>query len=81
METQNITLAVPKEVLRKAKLLAIQKRTSLSRLLTHTLEEMVAEEDRYEVARQRSLAIMKKGFDLGTEGRVSWTREELHERR
>jgi predicted transcriptional regulator len=42
MNTQNVTLSLPKEVLRKAKMIAIQRRTSLSRLLTRALEDMVA---------------------------------------
>jgi len=81
METQNVTLSLPKEILRKAKVLAVQKRVSLSRLLTNALEEIVADEDWYEVAKKRSLAMLKKGFALGTNGKITWTRDELHERR
>jgi hypothetical protein len=78
--TQNITLAIPKDVLRKAKILAVQKNTSLSGLLTQTLVEMVSREEGYDQARQRNLAMLKKGFDLGTQGNITWKREELHER-
>jgi hypothetical protein len=77
---QNVTLAIPKDILRKAKILAIQKNTSLSGLLTQTLVEMVSREEGYEQARQRNLAMLKKGFDLGTQGNITWRREELHER-
>ena len=24
------------------------------------------------------LALMEKGFDMGTKGKITWTREELH---
>jgi len=41
---------------------------------------MVGEKDEYERARRRFLARMKKGYNLGTNGRVTWTRDELHER-
>jgi hypothetical protein len=78
--TQNVTLAIPKDILRKAKILAVQKNTSLSGLLTQTLAELVANNEEYERARQRNLPMLKKGFDLGTEGHVDWKREELHER-
>ncbi|MCI0521205.1 MAG: CopG family transcriptional regulator [Chloroflexi bacterium] len=77
---QNITLAIPKDVLRKAKILAIQKNTSLSGLLTQTLEELVNRQDSYQQARQRSLALLERGFDLGTNGKITWKREDLHER-
>ena len=78
--TQNITLSIPKDVLRKARMLALKRNTSLSGLLTQTLTEIVLHEEGYEQARQRNLALLKKGLDLGTQGRISWTREEIHER-
>jgi hypothetical protein len=78
--TQNVTLAIPKDILRKAKILAVQKNTSLSGLLTQTLVEIVSREEGYEQARQRNLAMLKSGFDLGTQGNITWKREDLHER-
>ena len=80
METQNVTLAVPKDILRKAKLLAVRRNISLSRLLTEALEELVEGEEEYESARRRHLAILEQGLDLGTGGRATWRREDLHER-
>jgi hypothetical protein len=78
--TQNVTLAIPKDILRKAKILAIQKNTSLSGLLTQTLTELVSQYDDFEQARQRNLSVLKTGLDLGTQGNITWRREELHER-
>ena len=78
--TQNVTLAIPKDILRKAKILAVQKNTSLSGLLTQTLQELVAHQEAFEQARQRNLARLKTGFDLGTQGQIPWRRDELHER-
>ena len=34
----------------------------------------------YEKARKRDVAIMKRGWDMGTNGKATWTRDELHER-
>lgn len=79
-QTQNVTLAIPKDVLRKAKILAIQKNTSLSGLLTQTLVDMVSREEAYEQARQRNLEMLESGFDLGTQGNTNWKREDLHDR-
>jgi hypothetical protein len=43
METnQNVTPAIPKDILRKAKILAVKRNTSQSGLLTQTLAELVA---------------------------------------
>lgn len=80
METQNVTLAIPKDVLRKAKIIAVKRNTSLSSLLTQTLEDLVSREEGYDQARLRNLEAMKHGFDLGTKGNIGWRREELHER-
>jgi len=78
--TQNVTLAIPKDILRKAKILAVQKNTSLSGLLTQTLADLVAHQEAYEQARLRNLALLDRGLDLGTYGKITWKRDELHER-
>jgi hypothetical protein len=80
METQNITLSIPKEVLRKAKLIAVQRQTSLSRLLTQALLEIISNEEGYEHHRRIHLALLERSVDLGTQGNISWKRDELHER-
>lgn len=80
MEKQNITLSLPKMLLKKAKTWAVIKERSLSDLLRETLEEKVKEETGYQRARERQAALMEKGFDLGTKGKIKTSREELHER-
>ena len=80
METQNVTLSIPKETLRKAKILAVERQTSLSALLASTLEDIVNQEEGYAAARRRQLALFEQGFNLGTGGKVSWSRDSLHER-
>lgn len=79
-EKQNVTLAIPKSLLRKAKVVAAERQTSLSALLTQLLATLVEQEDQYEQARQRSLALLEQGFELGTQGKIPWSRDELHER-
>jgi len=78
-EIQNITLALPKSLLRKVKHLAVEREKSISRLLAETLEEMVARNDAYDAAKERARRLLKNPPDLGTFER-SWTRDELHER-
>ena len=78
MEKQNITLSLPKVLLKKAKTLAVINERSLSDLLRETLEEKVKEESGYQRARERQVALMKKGFDLGTKGKITASRKELH---
>ena len=81
MERRNVTLSIPKALLKKAKTLAVMKDRSLSDLLRETLEEKAEEETGYQRAKERQIALMEKGFNLGTKGRITISREELHERR
>jgi hypothetical protein len=80
MEKQNITLSLSKDVLNKLKHIAVDKNTSISGLLTQTLEEIVRKEDTYRTAKARQMFFMERGFDLGY-GQSDWNREDLHERR
>jgi hypothetical protein len=80
MEKQNVTLSLPKALLKKAKTLAVMQDRSLSDLLKESLEEKVKQESGYHQARNRQVAFMKKGVDLGSKGKISISREELHER-
>jgi hypothetical protein len=80
METQNITLSIPKEILLEVKLMAVSRRTSVSGLLTQTLERLVQQESAYTHARRRHLQWLEQGLDLGSEGQISTRRDELHER-
>jgi hypothetical protein len=80
MENQNITLSLPKELFYRAKRVALERRTSVSGLLACALEQIVADEEGYEAARQWHLNLLAYGADLGTEGITSWRCEDLHER-
>ena len=80
METQNITLSINKDILLKVKLLAVKRQTSVSGLLTQTLERLVRQEEAYTHAQQRHLQHLDQGLDLGTNGQILTQRDELHER-
>jgi predicted transcriptional regulator len=75
---QNITLSLDKEVIRKSKVLAARKETSISKLLADSLRLAVEKEDFYEAAKRNGLQMLKKGFHMG--GVRNWKREDLYER-
>jgi hypothetical protein len=81
MERQNITLSLPKALLKKAKTVAIMEGKSLSDFLKITLEEKIKQDTGYLSAKNRQISLMEKGFNLGTEGQFYINREKLHERR
>jgi hypothetical protein len=77
---QNITLSLPEEDLREARILAARRGTSVSQLLARMLRQLVEQETGYADARDRSIARLLEGMDLGTGGQIGWSRESVHER-
>jgi len=80
MARQNVTLSLPKSLLKKAKVLAATRETSLSELMRKSLEDRVREANGYNRARKRQLKLLQEGLDLGTKGLIKTTREEIYER-
>lgn len=80
MRNQNITLSLPEDDLREARVLAARRGTSVSQMLAKMLRDLVEQETGYADARDRSLARLRAGMELGTQGRISWNRDSLHER-
>jgi hypothetical protein len=74
---QNVTVSLSPETLRKARVLAVKRSTSISGLLAEQIETLTGEDEAYERAKRSALALLKKGFHLG--GRPA-SRDELHER-
>lgn len=77
---QNVTLALRSETIRRLKVLAAERGSSISRMLTEQLDEMLDRETGYDSARRRALARLERGLPLGMRDRVPWSRDELHER-
>jgi hypothetical protein len=80
MEKQNITLSLPKDVLLRIKIIAVQRQTSVSGLLTQTLERIVQLDDAYINAQRRHQQWLEQGADLGTDGQPPAERDALHDR-
>ena len=81
MQRQNVTLALPQNLIKQAKHLAASRHTSLSELMRESLQERVEDASGYRSAMERQLRMMQNGFDLGTNGNISACRDEIHERR
>jgi len=75
---QNVTVSLEQRTIRKAKILAAKRGTSISRLLAGQIEALVGEDEAYERAERQALALLDSGFHLG--GRITASRDELHER-
>ena len=75
---QNITLSLDRELIKYAKVLAAQRQTSVSRMLSEELQKLIEDSKNYERAKQQALGYINTGFHLG--GKVMVSREDLHER-
>ncbi len=78
MARQNLTISVTRETLRKAKILAARRETSISGLLAEQIELLVGEEEAYERAERQAIALLDQNFHLG--GVIRASRDEWHER-
>lgn len=74
----NVTLALDRDLLREARVLAAEDGTSVSALLTDRLEALIRERKAFDTARRRALARLQDGLNL--EWKPPKTRGELHER-
>lgn len=80
MEKQNITLSLPKDILREAKHLAVDQGVSLSGFLVEALTDRVKRLREIQRAGARQRALMRRGLKLGTKGSAGWKRDDLHAR-
>ncbi len=75
---KNITLAIDKPLLKRARAIAAQRGTSISNLLAQELGKLVDREAAYAQARAKALAHLENPFHLGEAGIPD--REALHDR-
>ncbi|HKN25934.1 MAG TPA: DUF6364 family protein [Candidatus Acidoferrum sp.] len=74
----NITLKLDAELLRRVKVLAAERGTSVSAILATQLKEFVTKDEGYEEAMKRAISLMKASTGAGWQKPKS--RDELHER-
>lgn len=75
MAKRNLTLSLPEDLIRSAKVLAAQRGTSLNAMVRDSLERLVSSQDDYRAAVERILA---RGALFRSTRKVS--REELYDR-
>lgn len=77
MAKANLTLQLDVDVIRRARIMAAKRGTSVSALVARELDGLVEQDARYEEAWRRAEELMRGATPRG--GR-SWRREELHDR-
>jgi hypothetical protein len=76
---QNITLAIDKQLLKRARAIAAQRGSSVSAMLADELRTMVERETAYERAMAGALEMFESGLALGCA--ATWNREDLYDRK
>lgn len=78
MAKNNLTVQLDEDVIRRAKVVAAKRGTSVSALVARQLNELVNQDERYEAAHHRALELMRNAKPLG--GR-NWTRDDIYTER
>ncbi|MDR3202233.1 MAG: BrnA antitoxin family protein [Bifidobacteriaceae bacterium] len=79
MSTKNITLSLPADLVRQAKVLAAQRDTSVSGLVAELLGQAVGDPTDFAEEWAAEERRMAAGIGLRV-GKITWTREEAHRR-
>jgi predicted transcriptional regulator len=74
---RNVTVSLSPDIIRKVRVLAAKRSTSISGLLAQQIEALTGEDEAYERTQRCALALLEKGFHLGG---IHANRDELHER-
>ena len=79
-DIQNVTLSLPRDLIKRIKRVAAERDTSISALMAEALARVADEDRRYAAARKQALAALRSSGSLGTKGQRTWSRDQLHER-
>lgn len=80
MPKRNLTISLPESLIRKAKSDSAREGVSMNAYIQEAVEERLKARSGYLAAMRRQLKDLEAGHDLGTRGKIPYTRDELHER-
>ena len=81
MDATTITLSLPTDIVQDVERIAHERNISIDRLMSEILSQLVQYEAEYAAAKADHISILVQNFNLGTNGKQSWSRDDLHERR
>lgn len=79
MSSRNVTLTLPVELVRRAKVAAAARDMSLSALVAEFLERLTRDED-YDRLWHQERDLMRAGLPMRV-GPITWSRDDAHARR
>jgi hypothetical protein len=80
VEKRNVTLSLPEPLLRKFRVVAAKRNTSMSSLMEAAISKLVLDDDGLDDRVERMVQRMKKSPGRGFGDTLPWDRNEMYER-
>ena len=77
---KNVTLSLPDALLHRFRVYAASRNQSMTSVMAEAIRNLMEQDQQTAAAKRRFLTRIRNAPDRGTGGRVTWTRDELHER-
>jgi hypothetical protein len=77
---KNVTLSLPEPLLRRFRVYAAERNRSMTSVMSDAIRTLMDDDEKAAKAKRRFLERIRNAPDRGTRGRITWTRDELHER-
>ena len=79
-EHKNVTLSLPGPLLRKFRIYAAARNESMTSVMAEAIQKLMDQDEHGQASKRRFIERIRNAPHRGTRGRVTWTRDELHER-
>jgi len=77
---RNLTIHLPEQLIRQLRVCAAIRNQSMTTLVKQAIERTLVEDSGREAAASRLITRLQNAPDRGIGGKVSWTRDEIHDR-
>ena len=77
---KNVTLSLPEPLLRRFRVYAAERNRSMTSVMSDAIRTLMDDDEKAARAKRRFLERIRNAPDRGTHGRITWARDELHER-
>jgi hypothetical protein len=78
--TKNVTLTLPEPLLKQFRVFAAERDKSMTQLMAEAINLLMDREDERKATARRMIERMRNAPDRGTNGVITWTRDEIHPR-
>jgi plasmid stability protein len=77
---RNLTIHLPEQLIRRLRVCAATRNQSMTAVVKEAIERILVEDGVRDAAASRLIRRLQNAPDRGIGGKISWTRDELHDR-